>query len=82
MEESTYLRPVAAQAVGSTSLIGHPASRGLCPESTVVPDAVREKVKEKEHEMMRGQFRVLPGMSDEDLCSMATLDSNVVSGGP
>jgi len=54
----------------------------LIPYSDLVTHAVREQVKEKEHDMVRGQFRVFPGMSDEDLRSMATLDSNVVSGGP
>ena len=50
----------------------------LAPFSDLVPDDVREMVEEKKQAIIKGEFEVFPGMTDEELREIYYLEPNVV----
>ncbi len=50
----------------------------LAPFSDLVPDDVKEMVEEKKQAIIEGEFKVFPGMTDEELRKIYYFESNVV----
>ncbi|RZB28969.1 MAG: hypothetical protein AEth_01573 [Candidatus Argoarchaeum ethanivorans] len=50
----------------------------LAPFSDLVPDDVKEMVKEKKQAIIKGKFEVFPGMTDEELREIYYFEPNVV----
>jgi len=50
----------------------------LAPFSDLVPDEVRELVEEKKQMIIKGEFEVFPGMTDEELREIYYFEPNVV----
>jgi len=54
----------------------------LAPMSDLVPEAVQQEVEARRAEIVRGEFVVFPGLTDEELWQMETFEPNVVSNLP
>ncbi len=50
----------------------------LAPFGDIVPDDVRDRVKEKERAIVEGEFEVFPNMTDEELREIYYFEPNVV----
>jgi len=51
----------------------------LAPMTDLVPGAVQEEVRIREHEILRGEFVVFPEFANDQLWEMTTFEPNVVS---
>jgi branched-chain amino acid transport system substrate-binding protein len=54
----------------------------LIPCSDLVPERLRIAVEDKQRDMAAGRFHVFPGLSDDDLRGMTTLEPNVIGESP
>ena len=51
----------------------------LAPMTDLVPGAVQEEVRIREHEILRGEFSVFPEYTDDQLWQVTTFEPNVAS---
>ncbi len=50
----------------------------LAPFSDLVPERIRKMIEEKKQAIIKGEFKVFPGMSDKELREIYHFESNVV----